>query len=166
MKASTIIRPLFTWLPNTGDLRLGFQMPQPVERSPTYTRRELLRSSTQDRMQGAKLLVNDAAFGDDLINRCSTEGYLFTLFGGAIDQRSTKQTLVIKLSMEAEFTALSHAGTELIWWSRFFREIRMFLDDRQPIYCDNLQTIQLFTKDRLKLSIKLRHVDIRHHWLR
>ena len=130
MKASTIIRPLFTWLPNTGDLRLGFQMPQPVERSPTYTRRELLRSSTQDRMQGAKLLVNDAAFGDDLINRGSTEGYLFTLFGGAIDQRSTKQTLVIKLSMEAEFTALSHAGTELIWWSRFFREIRMSLDDR------------------------------------
>jgi len=52
------------------------------------------------------------AFGDDLISRRSMEGYLFTLFGGVINWRSTKQT--IKLSTEAELIALFYAGTELI----------------------------------------------------
>jgi hypothetical protein len=110
--------------------------------------------------------ASDAAFGDDSISRRSTEGYLFTLFGGAIDWRSTKQTLVTKSSTEAELTALSHAGTESIWWSRFFEEIELSLDEEQTIYCDNLQTIRLLTKDGQELSTKLRHVDIHHHWLR
>jgi hypothetical protein len=34
------------------------------------------------------------------------------------------------------------------------------------IHCDNLQTINLVTKDAMKLQIKLRHVDIHNHWLR
>ena len=54
------------------------------------------------------------AFKDDLTSIYSTEGYLFTLFRGAIDWHSIKQTLVTKSSTEAEFTALSHVGTELI----------------------------------------------------
>ena len=62
--------------------------------------------------------------------------------------------------------ALSHAGTESIWWSRFFEEIGMSFNDKQMIYCDNLQTIRLLTKDGPQLSTKLRHVDIHHHWLR
>jgi len=32
--------------------------------------------------------------------------------------------------------------------------------------CDNQQTIGLMTKDLLKLTTKLRHVDIHKHWLR
>ena len=53
-------------------------------------------------------------FRDDLISRYSTEGYLFTLFRGVINWRSIKQILIMKLSTEAEFIALLHAGTELI----------------------------------------------------
>ena len=53
-------------------------------------------------------------FRDNLKSRRSTEGYLFTLFGGVINWRSTKQTLVIKSSTEVELTALSYAGTKLI----------------------------------------------------
>ena len=34
--------------------------------------------------------ASDAAFGDDPVTRRSTEGYLFTLFRGLIDWRSTK----------------------------------------------------------------------------
>lgn len=110
--------------------------------------------------------ASNAAFRDDLTSRRSTEGYLFTLFGGPIDWHSTKQTSVTKSSTKAELMALSHAGTESIWWSRFFKEIGLTLDNRQTINCDNLQTIRLLTKDGPELSTKLRHVDIHHHWLR
>ena len=58
--------------------------------------------------------ASNAAFSDDLVTRKSIEGYLFTLFGGLIDWRLTKQRLVIKLSMEAELLALLHAATKLI----------------------------------------------------
>ena len=110
--------------------------------------------------------ASDAAFRDNLISRRSTEGYLFTLFGGAINWHSTKQTSVTKSSIEAKLTALLYTGTESIWWSHFFKEIGMSFNNRQTIYYDNLQTIQLLTKHGPELSIKLRHVDIHHYWLR
>ena len=53
-------------------------------------------------------------FRDNLISRRNIEGYLFTLFRGVIDWRSTKQTLVTKLSMEVKLTALLYTGMELI----------------------------------------------------
>ena len=60
--------------------------------------------------------ASNAVFRDNLVSRKSTEGYLFTLYGGPIDWQSTKQKLVTKLSMEAELLTLLHAATESIWW--------------------------------------------------
>jgi hypothetical protein len=34
------------------------------------------------------------------------------------------------------------------------------------IYCDNLQTVGVVTKDEDKLFTRLRHVDVHQHWLR
>ena len=107
----------------------------------------------------------DAAFGDNPDTRRSTEGYLFKLFGGAIDWRSTKQKLVTKSSTEAELVALSHASTEIYWWRRFFTQIQLQLEDYE-VECDNQQTIRLLTTPAIKLATKLKHIDIHHHWLR
>ena len=60
--------------------------------------------------------ASDTAFKNNLVSRKSTEGYLFTLYGGPIDWRSAKQKFVTKLSTEAELLGLSHAATKLIWW--------------------------------------------------
>jgi hypothetical protein len=107
----------------------------------------------------------DAAFGDDIDTRKSTEGYLFKLFGGPIDWKSTKQKLVTKSSTEAELVALSHASTEIFWWRRFFTQIKLQLDTYE-VECDNQQTIRLLTTPAIKLATKLKHIDIHHHWLR
>jgi hypothetical protein len=56
---------------------------------------------------------SDAAFADDVMTRKSTEGYIFKLFGRAIDWKSTKQKTVTRSSTEAELLALSHASTKL-----------------------------------------------------
>jgi hypothetical protein len=34
------------------------------------------------------------------------------------------------------------------------------------IYCDNLQTVGVVTKEEDKLFTRLRHVDVHQHWLR
>jgi hypothetical protein len=56
-----------------------------------------------------------AAFADDKITRRSIEGYLFKLFGGAVDWHSTKQKVVTTSATEAELHALTHATKEAIF---------------------------------------------------
>ena len=60
------------------------------------------------------ICVSDAVFSDDPISKKSTKGFIFSLFGGTINWRFTKQKTVIASSTKAELKALSHAATKLI----------------------------------------------------
>jgi hypothetical protein len=108
----------------------------------------------------------NAAFGDDPNTRHSSDGYHIQLFGGAIDWTASKQRTVTLSTTEAELLSLSNAGKEVIWWERFFKHIRLDLDHKSVINCDNQQTVGLVNKETPKLVTKLRHVDIHQHWLR
>jgi hypothetical protein len=107
----------------------------------------------------------DAAYADDITTRRSTEGFLFQLFSGAIDWKSSRQKTVTTSSTKAELLSLSHACKELYWWRRFFSSIQLDLED-YSIKCDNQQTIRLITTPAIKLATKLKHVGIHNHWLR
>lgn len=110
--------------------------------------------------------ASDAAYADDVDTRRSSDGFLFQLYGGAIDWRAGKQKTVTTSSTEAELLSLSTAAREVIWWRRFFAAIKF--DTQQPVEidCDNLQTLRILTKEAVKLDTKLRHIDIHQHWLR
>ena len=109
---------------------------------------------------------SDSAYADNSLTRRSTEGYLFMLFGGPIDWRSTKQSTVTTSTTEAELLALSHSAGQLYWWQRFFKDIELDLKQDYQLYCDNLQTVRLMLKETPKLVTKLKHVDIHNLWLR
>jgi hypothetical protein len=111
------------------------------------------------------LCASDAAYADDPVTRRSTAGYVFLLFGGPVDWKSTKQRTVTTSSTEAELLALSDAAKEMYSWRRFFEAIFLCLDDDLTIWCDNAQTIRLLAKETPKLVTRLRHVDIHQHWL-
>jgi hypothetical protein len=110
--------------------------------------------------------VSDAAYADDTASRRSSDGFLFQLYGGAIDWRAGKQKTVTTSSTEAELLSLSTAAREVIWWRRFFANINFDTQQTTQIHCDNLQTIGITTKETVKLETRLRHVDIHQHWLR
>jgi len=110
--------------------------------------------------------ASDAAFADDPVTRYSTEGYLFKLFGGPIDWKSTKQRTVTTSSTEAELLALSHAAKEVLWWKRLFKAVQLEICRQMVIKCDNQQTIRLVTAEFPHLATKLKHIDVQHHWLR
>ncbi|PQM43552.1 hypothetical protein VC83_09679 [Pseudogymnoascus destructans] len=109
---------------------------------------------------------SDASYADCEETRRSTEGYLFTLFGGAIDWRCTKQKTVSTSTTEAELLALSHCAKQLYWWQRFFSMIKLELHEEYTLQCDNLQTVRLLLKESPKLVTKLKHIDVHSHWLR
>jgi hypothetical protein len=111
--------------------------------------------------------ASDAAFADNPATRYSTEGYLFKMFNGPIDWRSTKQKTVTTSSTEAELLALSHASKEAIWWKRLLNGIKQLdIDVDFAILCDNRQTIRLLTAETPQVNTKLKHIDIHGHWLR
>jgi hypothetical protein len=90
------------------------------------------------------------------------------LFGGPIAWKANKQDTVTTSSTEAELLALSQTAKEAIFISRLLKALTLRLDADEPlvIECDNLQTLRLVTEESMKLSTKLRHVDIHNHWLR
>jgi hypothetical protein len=101
----------------------------------------------------AFLCASDAAFADN-VDRKSTEGFLFKLFGGPIDWRASKQKTVTTSTTEAELLALSHTTKEYYWWKRLFEDIGLDLEDEgsTPILCDNQQTVGLLQKRTTSLQ--------------
>lgn len=102
----------------------------------------------------------DSAFADDKVTRNSSYGFCVSLFSGVIHYKAVKGTIVTTSSTEAELLALSLTAKEFIWWMRFFKQIQFDLEEESTIYCDNMQTIQLITKETPKLQTALKHVDI------
>src|SRR3984957_8114342 len=89
-----------------------------------------------------------------------------SLSGGVIHYKAIKGSTVTTSSTEAELLALSLTAKDFIWWMRFFQNIQFDLEEEPTIYCDNLQTIRLMTKETPKLQTALKHVDIHQCWLR
>ena len=110
--------------------------------------------------------ASDAAFADDEDTRQSSYGYLFKMYGMCVDWKATRQRSVAKSTTEAELLALSVAGGEMEWWNRLFNHIKLDLDVKPVIYCDNQQTVGIVTRQEDKLRTKLRHVDTHQMWLR
>jgi hypothetical protein len=109
---------------------------------------------------------SDAAFADN-IDRKSSDGYLFSLYGGPIDWKASKQTTVTTSTTEAELLALSRTAKEFMAWKRFFNNINFTIDGGiKLIQSDNRQTIRLVKQQDPLLATKLRHIDIHQHWLR
>ena len=96
--------------------------------------------------------TSDAAFADNVATCCSTEGYLFQLFGGAVDWHSTKQKTVTTSSTEVELLALTNTTKELYGWVRLFKAITFDMGHQTMIDCDNQQTLHLLIKDTPQLK--------------
>jgi hypothetical protein len=145
-------------------LAIGAQGVRTADSHTMYTSAgpETTNADTEPLFYGA----SDAAFADDLPTRRSSQGYMFMLYGMPIDWKATLQRSVTKSTTEAELLALSTAASELQAWNRLFKHIKFNLEMVPTIYCDNLQTVGVVTKDEDKLFTRLRHVDVHQHWLR
>ena len=57
----------------------------------------------------------DADWAEDLNQRSSTSGYVFSLFGGAISWMSKIKSIVALSTTEAEYMVATHASKEAVW---------------------------------------------------
>ena len=94
----------------------------------------------------------------------STTGIVFKSLGGAILWKAKKQTLSALSTTEAEYVALSHAGTEAHWLRNLYDEIGLCLKRPLPIRCDNFGAISM--ANNLYISQSTRHINLKYHSIR
>jgi hypothetical protein len=98
--------------------------------------------------------------GDD---RKSTSGYVFTLAGGAISWKSSKQTVTISSTMYAEFVACYEATGQVNWLKKFIPGLKVVDDISKPLklYCDNEPAVMYAHNN--KSSGAAKHIDIKYY---
>ncbi|KAJ9552657.1 hypothetical protein OSB04_016702 [Centaurea solstitialis] len=82
---------------------------------------------------------SDASFQTDRDDYRSQSRYVFTLNGGAISWKSSKQDTIADSTTEAEYIAASDAAKEAVWLRNFITDLRVVASVSRPmdIYCDN-----------------------------
>ena len=81
----------------------------------------------------------DSSFQSDRDDSKSMSGYVFTLYGGAICWKSSKQPTVVDSVCEAEYIAASDAAKEAVWLQKFITELGVApsIVGPVPIHCDS-----------------------------
>ncbi|KAJ9557211.1 hypothetical protein OSB04_011825, partial [Centaurea solstitialis] len=108
----------------------------------------------------------DASFQTDRDDFRSQSGYVFTLNGGAISWKSSKQDTIADSTTEAEYIAASDAAKEAVWLRNFITDLRVVASISRPvdIYCDNSGAVAQAKEPRE--HHKSRHVLRKFHLIR
>ena len=91
----------------------------------------------------------------------SMSGYIFTLTGGAISWKSSKQTVTTSSTMYAEFVAYYEATGQVNWLKKFIPGLKVVDDIHKPLklYCDNNPAVCYAHNN--KSSGAAKHIDIK-----
>jgi len=108
----------------------------------------------------------DANWVTDNDEVSSTSGYIFTLGGGAISWKSSKQTCIARSTMESEFISLDLAGQEAEWLRNLLVDVPLWGKRSIPIslHCDSQAVIGIAMNN--VYNGKRRHIRVRHSSVR
>ncbi|KAJ9544942.1 hypothetical protein OSB04_024649 [Centaurea solstitialis] len=109
---------------------------------------------------------SDASFQTDRDDFRSQSGYVFTLNGGAISWKISKQDTIADSTTEAEYIAASDAAKEAVWLRNFLSDLRVVASISRPIdiFCDNSGAVAQAKEPRE--HHKSRHVLRKYHLIR
>nr|ABA94411.1 transposon protein, putative, unclassified [Oryza sativa Japonica Group] len=104
---------------------------------------------------------SDSDFTKD--NTKSTSGYVFTLAGGAISWKSSKQTITAGSTMYAEFIACYEATGQVNWLKKFILSLKVVDSIEKPLklYCDNEPAVMYAHSNQSSGAAK--HIDIKYY---
>jgi hypothetical protein len=99
----------------------------------------------------------------DKDDRKSMIGYVFTLAGGAILWRSSKQSIVALSTMYAKFIACYEATEQALWLKKFIPDLKVVDCISRPLkmYCDNESAV--FYAHNNKSSNATKPIEIKYY---
>ncbi|KAK4394436.1 Retrovirus-related Pol polyprotein from transposon RE2 [Sesamum angolense] len=86
---------------------------------------------------------SDADYAPSKDDRKSTSGYCTYVRGNLVTWRSKKQTTVARSSAEAEYRAMAHTTSEILWLMYLLKELGFMYDDPVLMHCDNQTAIHI-----------------------
>ncbi len=108
----------------------------------------------------------DAGFITDPDDSKAQSGYVFTLNGGAVSWKSSKQNTVADSTTEEEYVMALEAAKEGFWIKKFITELGVVPTALDPveIYCDNSSAVALAKDPRSHQKSK--HIERKYHLIR
>jgi hypothetical protein len=106
----------------------------------------------------------DADYGGCQDTRRSTSGQVFVMAGAPVSWASKRQATVALSTVEAEYISLTRAAQQPKWMYAWMSEAELEQPLPGVLYCDNRSAVDL-TKTT-KSHSKVKHIDIRHHFIR
>ncbi|XP_073133688.1 secreted RxLR effector protein 161-like [Henckelia pumila] len=106
---------------------------------------------------------SDANWISDTKDSKSTSGYVFSIGGGAVSWRSSKQTCIARSTMESEFIELKKATEEAEWLRNFLEDIPCWSKPVPAImiHCDS--QLAIARAHNAMYNGKSRHIHRRHN---
>ena len=117
-------------------------------------------------MENSPKLVGyvDADWASNIVDRKSTSGYSFFVYGCLVSWSSKKQTTVANSSCEAEYVALSNSVSESLWIKGILYDMNIMASNEPiTIYEDNAGCIGMTRNLESKRS---KHIDVKHNFIR
>ncbi|CAI7887971.1 unnamed protein product [Closterium sp. NIES-53] len=102
----------------------------------------------------------DASWVDDSATQRSSQGYTFSLGSGSVSSRSTRSSLVLSSSCEAEIYTGAMAAQELRWLTYLLTDLGEQPRSPPVLYVDNKAMIALCQEHRLEHRTK--HIALRY----
>ncbi|PHT32230.1 hypothetical protein CQW23_28567 [Capsicum baccatum] len=96
----------------------------------------------------------------------STSGYVFTIDGGVVSLKLSKQTCIARSTMKSEFIALDKTDEEAEWLQNFLKDIPYWPKPVAPvcIHCDSQAAIG--RAGSMMYNSKSHHIQRRHNTVR
>nr|GEW15436.1 hypothetical protein [Tanacetum cinerariifolium] len=129
----------------------------------------LNRNVTSKFQQNPELMVScytDAGYLTDADDLKSQTGYVFVLYGGAVNWKSAKQSIFATSSAEAKYIAAFDASKGAVWVRKFIYGLGVVPTIEEPIsmYCDNIGAIDIANESGITKGA--RHFCAKVHYLR
>ncbi|KAL0420890.1 UNVERIFIED_CONTAM: Retrovirus-related Pol polyprotein from transposon RE2 [Sesamum latifolium] len=106
---------------------------------------------------------SDADYAGSKDDRKSTSGYCTYVGGNLVTWRSKKQTTVARSSVEAEYRAMGHTTSEVLWLKNILTELGLMYGGPIPMHCDNQAAIHLASHPIFHERTK--HIEVDCHFV-
>ena len=115
---------------------------------------------------GHPVCYADAAYGDDVVDRKSTYGHTLLIGNASVTWASKKQRTTASSTTEAEYIALCQASKNIIWATRWIKELNFGHVSDLPIqlFGDNQGSLDIIKNPEHHSRTK--HIDIQYHYIR
>jgi len=106
----------------------------------------------------------DVDWANNVSDRRSTNGFMFSFGNGAISWSSKKQPIVALSSTEVKYRGATIVACEVVWLQKLLSNLGQLMDTPVVIYCDNISSILL--AKNLVFHARTKHIEVHYHFIK